>query len=130
MTDALPSRTAAACAPPAAGRHTLVVELHDRPGALYRAVGLVRRRDYNVSSLVVGASERAGTSRMLLVVEAADVHQVVQQLARLVDVISVAELAHAEALVCETALAVLELDTHDTSDPLAADSRIGPPPSR
>jgi acetolactate synthase-1/3 small subunit len=72
-------------------RHTLVVRLHDRPGALYRAIGLIRRRDYNVSSLVVGHSERPGTSRMVLVVEARDVRQVKQQLARLVDVLSVEE---------------------------------------
>ncbi|HEV7993906.1 MAG TPA: acetolactate synthase small subunit, partial [Gemmatimonadaceae bacterium] len=71
-------------------KHTVVVQLHDRPGALYRAIGLIRRRDYNVSSLVVGASERPGTSRMVLVVEAVDVHQVLQQLSRLVDVLSVA----------------------------------------
>lgn len=92
-------------------RHTVVVQLHDRPGALYRAIGLVRRRDYNVSSLVVGASERPGTSRMVLVVEAADVQQVLQQLMRLVDVVSVAELSQEDALVRETVLAVVEV--HD-----------------
>jgi acetolactate synthase-1/3 small subunit len=75
------------------------VQLHDRPGALYRAIGLIRRRDYNVSSLVVGASSRPGTSRMVLVVEAAEVHQVVQQLSRLVDVLSVAEIAPDDALM-------------------------------
>jgi acetolactate synthase-1/3 small subunit len=75
------------------GRHTVVVRLLDRPGALYRAIGLVRRRGYNVSSLVVGASEEPGTSRMVLVVEAADVRQVVAQLSRLVDVLSVTEIA-------------------------------------
>jgi len=94
---------------PAPRKHTIVVQLHDRPGALYRAVGLIRRRDYNVSSLVVGASERAGTSRMVLVVEAVDVHQVLQQLTRLVDVISVAEIGGGDALVRETALAVVEV---------------------
>jgi acetolactate synthase-1/3 small subunit len=81
--------------PPAAGRtgrHTIIVRLHDRPGALYRAVGLVRRRGYNVSSLVVGASERPGTSLMVLVVEAADVRQVLLQLSRLVDVLDVEEV--------------------------------------
>src|SRR5215204_1165047 len=92
-------------------RHTLVVQLHDRPGALYRAIGLIRRRDYNVSSLVVGPSERAGTSRMVLVVEAADVQQVVSELTRLVDVLSVAEIARNEDLVRETVLAVV--DVHD-----------------
>jgi acetolactate synthase-1/3 small subunit len=94
---------------PAPRKHTIVVQLHDRPGALYRAVGLIRRRDYNVSSLVVGASERPGTSRMVLVVEAVDVHQVLQQLSRLVDVLSVAEIGRGDALVRETALAVVEV---------------------
>ena len=78
-------------------QHTIVVQLNDRPGALYRAIGLIRRRDFNVSSLVVGATDTSGTSRMVLVVEAADVHQVVQQLSRLIDVLSVAEVAHGDA---------------------------------
>ena len=77
-------------------RHTLVVELHDRPGALYRAVGLIRRRDYNVTSLIVGATGDSGTSRMVIVVEAADV---VQQFTRLVDVLSVVEIPYEEALL-------------------------------
>ena len=79
-------------------RHTLIVRLNDKPGALYRAIGLIRRRDYNVSSLVVGATDRSGTSRMVLVVEAANVHQIVQQLSRLIDVLSVAEVAHEDTL--------------------------------
>ena len=96
----------------ASRRHTVLVQLHDRPGALYRAIGLIRRRDYNVSSLVVGASERAGTSRMVLVVEAADVHQIVQQLSRLVDVLSVSEMGGEDAAVRETALAVVDVTDH------------------
>ena len=80
-------------------RHTLVVQLNDRPGALYRAIGLIRRRGYNVSSLIVGATDQSGTSRMVLVVEAADVHQIVQQLSRLIDVLSVAEIAQADGLL-------------------------------
>ena len=95
---------------PAARRHTLVVELNDRPGALYRAIGLIRRRDYNVSSLVVGATGRTGTSRMVLVVEAANVHQVVQQLSRLIDVLSVAEVAHEEGLLDHFADAMRRFD--------------------
>ncbi|MEO8561698.1 MAG: acetolactate synthase small subunit [bacterium] len=96
-------------------KHTVVVQLHDRPGALYRAIGLIRRRAYNVSSLVVGASERAGTSRMVLVVEAVDVHQVLQQLSRLVDVLSVAEIRSdsGDALIRETALVVIEASGSD-----------------
>ena len=80
MSEATPLAAPIVRVRPAPRKHTIVVQLHDRPGALYRAVGLIRRRDYNVSSLVVGASERPGTSRMVLVVEAVDVHQVLQQL--------------------------------------------------
>ncbi|MEO8624558.1 MAG: ACT domain-containing protein, partial [bacterium] len=64
---------------------------------LYRAIGLIRRRDYNVSSLVVGATDESGTSRMVLVIEAANVQQVVSQLSRLIDVLSVAEVEHDSA---------------------------------
>ena len=112
MTEVTPQSAPIMRVRPAPRKHTIVVQLHDRPGALYRAVGLIRRRDYNVSSLVVGASERPGTSRMVLVVEAVDVHQVLQQLTRLVDVISVAELGGGggDALVRETALAVVEVE--------------------
>jgi acetolactate synthase I/III small subunit len=110
---------------PAPRKHTVVVQLHDRPGALYRAIGLIRRRDYNVSSLVVGASERPGTSRMVLVVEAVDVHQVLQQLTRLVDVLSVAEITGAGSVVRETALAVVEVANGDHSAIEAAAKEAG-----
>jgi acetolactate synthase-1/3 small subunit len=80
-------------------RHALVVRLNDRPGALYRAVGLIRRRDYNVSSLVVGATDASGISRMVIVVDAADLHQIVQQFSRLIDVLSVAEIPYEETLM-------------------------------
>jgi acetolactate synthase-1/3 small subunit len=116
MTDNTPLAAPIVRVRPAPRKHTIVVQLHDRPGALYRAVGLIRRRDYNVSSLVVGPSERAGTSRMVLVVEAVDVHQVLQQLTRLVDVISVAEIGRGDALVRETALAVVDVAVGDTSE--------------
>ncbi len=85
----MPTPAASDITPPR--RHTVVVQLRDRPGALYRAIGLIRRRDYNVSSLMVSTAARPGTSHMVLVVEAAEVHQVVQQLARLVDVLSVSQ---------------------------------------
>lgn len=105
-------------------RHTLVVQLNDRPGALYRAVGLVRRRHYNVSHLLVGAVDASGTSRMVLVVEAADVQQIVQQLTRLVDVLAVATRPHDEEMLRQFASALHRFDL--PSAPPSASS----PPSR
>jgi acetolactate synthase small subunit len=121
MSEPVTSREA-----PAPRQHTLVVRIHDRPGALYRAIGLIRRRDYNVASLVVGASERAGTSRMVLVVEAAEVHQVVQQLSRLVDVLSVAEIAPDDALVDDFVNAMQRFDLRQSARGVSTRSPIAP----
>jgi acetolactate synthase-1/3 small subunit len=112
---------APAASPP---RHTVVVRLHDRPGALYRAVGLIRRRGYNVASLVVGASERPGTSRMVLVVEACDVRQVIAQLRRLIDVLSVQEIDAQPAHVDEFVESMLRFDAPD--EPTNSRSHLTP----
>jgi len=77
---------------PAVPSHTLVAILHDRPGALTRAVSLFRRRAFNIASLTVARTEIPDHSRMTVVVEHHDVRQVMAQLQRLVDVIAVHEV--------------------------------------
>jgi acetolactate synthase-1/3 small subunit len=84
--------------------HTLIVLLHDRPGVLHRAVSLLRRRGYNIESLTVGHSEVPGVSRMTVVVEAKDVEQVIKQLSRLIEVLTVSDVTHLPVIVRETAL--------------------------
>lgn len=84
--------------------HTLIVLLQDRPGVLHRAVSLFRRRGYNIASLTVGHSEHPGVSRMTVVVDAADVEQVIKQLSRLIEVLAVSDVTDLPVIVRETAL--------------------------
>jgi acetolactate synthase-1/3 small subunit len=59
---------------PAEGRlHTFVCYVDDLPGVLNRVTSLFRRRAYNIDSLTVGQTERAGVSRMTIVLRADDV---------------------------------------------------------
>ena len=74
--------------------HTLLVHLHDRPGALHRAVTLFRRRSYNVASLRVEPSDTPGFSRMTVAVDAQNPESVVKELERIVDVLSVHNVTH------------------------------------
>lgn len=49
--------------------HTFVVHVEDRPGVLNRVSSLFRRRAYNITSLTVGPTDKAGISRMTIVVD-------------------------------------------------------------
>lgn len=70
-------------------RQTLNVLLEDRPGALDRALGLLRGRGVTVHSLHVRASGEPGISLMTLVIATDDVERVARQLDRLVNVLEV-----------------------------------------
>ncbi|MFB6170652.1 MAG: acetolactate synthase small subunit [Haloarculaceae archaeon] len=64
------------------------------PGVLAEVSGLFSRRQFNIESLTVGATERDDIARMTIVVEEPDpgVDQVEKQLQKLVPVMSVTEL--------------------------------------
>lgn len=84
--------------------HTVIALMQDRPGALNRAVSLFRRRGFNIESLAVATTELSGLSRMTVVVNRDDVHQVVQQLQRLVDIVSVLDVTFDRAVAQEMCL--------------------------
>ena len=73
-------------------KHTLVALMQDQPGVLNRVVSLIRRRNFNIDSLTVGHSETPGISRMTLVVDAADVEQIIKQLYRLIEILKVSDV--------------------------------------
>lgn len=84
--------------------HTVMALVQDNPGALYRVVGLLRRRGYNITSLTVGPSETKAVSRLTLVVDAENVDQVTKQLNRLLEVLQVQDVTHDPTVERETAL--------------------------
>src|ERR1043166_3448083 len=51
---------------------TLVVQVENKPGVLNRVASLFRRRGFNIESLTVGHTEKAGVSRMTVVVDTDD----------------------------------------------------------
>lgn len=74
--------------------HTLSVLVENSPGVLARIASLFSRRGYNIDSLAVGPTEDANISRMTIVinVEGHALEQVIQQLDKLINVISITEL--------------------------------------
>ncbi|MFI1761501.1 acetolactate synthase small subunit [Streptomyces sp. NPDC020800] len=74
-------------------KHTLTISLENKAGALTRVAGLFSRRGFNIESLSVGPSDEPTTSRMSIVVDVDErpLEQIIQQLDKLVNVISVQE---------------------------------------
>jgi acetolactate synthase-1/3 small subunit len=77
-------------------RRTVISALvENEPGVLAKVSGLFSRRQFNIESLTVGTTEDEDLSRITLVVEESDpgIEQVEKQLAKVIPVISVRELA-------------------------------------
>lgn len=69
--------------------HTLVALVRDRPAALNRAVSLFRRRGFIIDQLVIKRTEQPGVNRITVDVNAENIDQLIEQLRRLVDVLTV-----------------------------------------
>lgn len=92
--------------PKASSRAVLAVLVKDRAGVLCRVAELFSRRGYNIDSLTVGTSCEPGLSRMTIVTrgEDADIEQIMRQLDKLVEVVSVGRLAAGPSVYRELAL--------------------------
>jgi acetolactate synthase-1/3 small subunit len=84
---------------------TLIAYVEDRPGTLNRIVSLFRRRGFNIESLTVGRTERAGVSRITVVVRADDdtARRLEANLYKLVNVLNVEDVTHAPSVTREMA---------------------------
>ena len=90
--------------------HVLSVLVENKSGVLARVAGLFSRRGFNIYSLAVAPTDEDGRfSRITIVVdvEAAPLDQVVQQLDKLVNVVSISQLAPQDAIQRELLLATV-----------------------
>ena len=94
-------------------RHTLSVLVIDHPGVLQRVAALFGRRGFNIDSITVGSSEETGLSRMVVVTIGDDriMHQVISQVEKLVDVVSVDTLSEKSMVARELALIKVSAQT-------------------
>jgi acetolactate synthase I/III small subunit len=86
--------------------HTLIALVEEKPGAIDRVVGLMRRRRANMQTLVLGRSEQPDVVRVTVSVNDSEVaiDQLVEQLRKLVDVRYVYNITARLAVTRELAL--------------------------
>lgn len=87
-------------------QHTISVLVNDQPGVLTRVATLFGQRGFNIDSITVGGTEEQGLSRMIITTGGDDrqIHQLMKQLHKLIDVISVTNLSENPYVSRELAL--------------------------
>jgi len=93
-------------------QHIVAVLVENRAGTLSRVSGLFSRRGFNIDSLTVGETEDPSISRMTIAVSGDErvLEQIIKQLSKLVDVISVRELEASSCLRREIILVKISAD--------------------
>lgn len=87
-------------------RHIISILLENQAGALARVANLFSTRGYNIESLNVAPTNNAAMSRLTLVTAGSDdvIHQISQQLGKLVDVVDIADMTGIDHIERELAL--------------------------
>ncbi|HTW73358.1 MAG TPA: acetolactate synthase small subunit [Steroidobacteraceae bacterium] len=93
-------------------RHIIAILLQNEAGALTRVAGLFSSRGYNIESLSVAPTQDPTVSRLTLVTSGsgAVIHQIANQLKKLIDVVSVEDMTGGEHFERELVLLKLRMD--------------------
>jgi len=92
-------------------KHTIIALVEDRPGVLNRIASKWRQRGFNIESLAVGHSETPGLSRMTFVVDIdTDAEQVVKQVDKLIEVVSIRDVSEESMISREMAMVKVRAD--------------------
>ncbi len=97
-------------------KHTISILVENKPGVLARIAGLFSARGFNIDSLAVGETEDPNMSRMTIIADAADeriLEQIIKQLRKLIDIISVSDLTKKGFIERELALIKINYESAD-----------------
>jgi acetolactate synthase-1/3 small subunit len=89
------------------GQHYILsIIVENKPGVLFRAANMFRRRGFNIDSISVGPIESEDLARMTITVKGGEliVEQMTKQLGKLIDVVKVTVLEPTDTVIRELAL--------------------------
>ena len=95
------------------------VLVENKPGVLHMISNLFRRRNFNIESITVGATEQPDIARMTITVNEDEkvLDQVVKQVAKQIDVLKVQELEQGNYVMRELSLIKVKVsDSKERSD--------------
>ena len=98
-------------------KQTLILFMEDEPGVLNRISSLVRRRNFNIDSIVAGRTEKEGITRMTLVVNEPDINKrktIINNIKRLVEIYDVVDATGQDCHIREHALVKISIDKKNT----------------
>ena len=108
-------------------RHIISVTLQNEVGALTRVAGLFSTRGYNIESLSVAPTDDPAVSRLTLVTTGSEavIHQISNQLLKLVDVVDVEDVTREEHFERELLLIKLKAKATQVGSLWSATQRAG-----
>ncbi len=114
-----PERSGQSNAPQGGERsYTLVVLVNDRPGAVDRVVGLLRRRRASMQTLIIGPAEVPGVVRITVSVNDSQVEfdHLLEQLRKIVDIRHIINLSSEQTIARELALVKVNSTAENCSE--------------
>ncbi len=103
-------------------RYTIAILVNNRFGVLNRVTSMFRRRQFNINTLTVSETESSAYSRITVLFEGETLtkNQLIDQLYKLPDVVSIKEFTPDETVSCELLLIKMENDPKTRDDIRAA----------
>lgn len=121
-------RAGQSSAPEGAARtYTLVIQINERPGAVDRVVGLLRRRRANMQTLTIGRSEQPDVTRVTAVTDDSEVavEHLIEQLRKVVDVRQVMTFSSEQLVERELALIKVQSDPRHSNSIIELGQQFG-----